>query len=498
MAGSSVSAEECPAGLRRGEVIRGQSGAPGRTANPSAAGDSGPALSAGPGQRLRRRLASNFGWTLISEGLGRGATLLANLLLARLMGTATFGIFMTAQSLAQCCSTAVDFGIGMYGVREIAKGEGRPERVIAPLFTMRLGLSLVVVVWYLAGIWLWMPERDERWIHTACAVSLVAFALHPQWILRGLQEFRLISLGTFLSAAVLLGGTALWIRGPEDGFYAASLWAGSILAGAVVLLQALRSVRGVCVGVCFDFDQWRRHARESVYFASSGGLMLVYHYLPILALRLMAGEHQTGIFAAPFRMVLSLGALSFLLPSSFYPVLAKLYVEEGDRFAATRKKLHWLACGLGMPLGLLGILLSEAVVQWTLGEGYQESVPVLRVLAWLVPCYFARNSLRISLLAGECHRLINVAFVAGVSVTVGLAVWRIPPHGAVGAAQALVGGELAILLVMWWLVRIRLATRGGDSTAAPETGGTGGAKEVLQVLSECRTERVAALREGTL
>ena len=93
---------------------------------------------------IAQRVASNFGWLIVSQAVGKGIFFITNIYLARTLGVENFGLFTLAQTITFYLWLAVDLGTSMYGIREIAKNKEHAEDIINPLF--RGGLTPLEVL----------------------------------------------------------------------------------------------------------------------------------------------------------------------------------------------------------------------------------------------------------------------------------------------------------------------------------------------------------------
>jgi len=60
-----------------------------------------------------RRVASNFGWLIVSQAVGKGIFFITNIYLARTLGVEHFGLFTLAQTITFYLWLAVDLGTGI-------------------------------------------------------------------------------------------------------------------------------------------------------------------------------------------------------------------------------------------------------------------------------------------------------------------------------------------------------------------------------------------------
>lgn len=123
------------------------------------------------------------------------------------------------------------------------------------------------------------------------------------------------------------------------------------------------------------------------------------------------------------------------------------YLVQSDAAAAAslvRRVLVMLGSGASVAGALLA-LLAPQVVSLLLGTGYEAAVPVLRLLALLLPIIAIGTVLGIfwALPLGRDRALLVVTAAAGV-LNVLLVLVLVPRHGASGMAGAVVVAELLV------------------------------------------------------
>lgn len=412
-----------------------------------------PALPAGSRRTLVQRVISNSFWSIVSQGLGRGVNFLAQLYLARVLGVASYGRFTLAQYVALSLWTSVDLGTAMYGTREIAKDKEHAEEIVNDLLSLRVVVALSVLVLFSTVVLLIPLPAERRLALVACGLYVVTYSLYTDWVCRGLERFEYITIGTFLMGAALLAGIVLFVRG-QGGLLAACLaWSLSALLGAVPLLLVLRSKLGIRLRLRFRPRAWLHHARESVFFATGGILLSVYQYLPAFLLEIFFASYVVGLFSAPFRIVVTLGAAGFLIPMAFYPILADLHKKDNARFLKTQRAMRVLMLVLGLPVGIAGTLFASPLVKLLFGAQYADSIPAFKILVWLVPLWFFRYTYGMTMAATGLQRRQNLAALGATAGMVVLGLLLIPRFGLLGGAWAVVGSETLLIAFMHGLSR---------------------------------------------
>jgi len=398
---------------------------------------------------VTHRVVSNFVWSVVSEAVGKGVFFAANIYLARVLGVSSFGLFVFAQTITYFFWLAVDLGTSMYGIREIARDKVHAEDIINPLLTLRITAGIIVFSVYLTSLFLLSMPVLNKFTLVGCGVYLLAYSMYADWILKGLEKFKHIAIGGSLSSMAYLLGIMYAVKDSGGLVIAAYIWSFSYFLGSLSLLYFLYSKLGIRYRPSFKIKKWFFHVRESIYFTISGGLMVLYHYLPILMLSVFSTNYEVGIFSAPFRLILAIGAAGFLIPSAFYPVLSELCCTDKKKFKLVNKNLRNIMMLIGFLFAIMVTIFGDTIVGLLFGRQYAESVVIFKILAWIVPLYFVRNSFSIALLAGGFQRQQNLGFISGAVGVTTIGLILIPRNGAFGAVISLLAAEILILITMW-------------------------------------------------
>jgi O-antigen/teichoic acid export membrane protein len=396
-----------------------------------------------------RRVASNFGWSIVSEAVGRGVFFITNIYLARTLGVSNFGLFTLAQTMTFYFWLAVDLGTNMYGIREIAKHKENAEEIINPLLTLRIIAGLLVFTVYTSSVFLFDMTLEKKLVFASAGLYLITYSFYTDWVMKGLEKFKLIAAGSILSSVVFLGGTLLFVKVSGQTLAAMSVWSISYLAGGLWLFYFLHKKLGRRYRPTFDIKDWIGHLRESIFFTTSGSLMILYQYFPIFLLGIFFGDYELGLFSAPYRVVLAVGTAGFLLPSAFYPILSELYHKDRGNFRKTHRNLQIIMLATGAVIGITGALYAGDIIGTLFGNKYSDSIIVFKIIVWLIPLYFVRYSFGSVLYSAGFQRKHNIATLMGVILVLVTGMILIPEYGITGASVSLIIAEATIVISMW-------------------------------------------------
>lgn len=406
-------------------------------------------------QGMVRRVASNLGWSVISEFIGKGFFFLVTIYLARRLGVEKYGIFTYAQTIVTYVWLGAELGIDLYGSREMARDRDRAEGVFRALFTIRLAAGLVIFMIFIPCVAALAGTGVELWVYVGCGFFLLTRAVSTEWAFRGLQQFKYIAIGSLSTFVTMLVLMLVFVRSGADINRAAFIWSLSYALGGAVLLTVLGSRVKIRYRPVFVLSEWMAHLRESIHFTLSGALLSLYQYMPILLMGVFATAPDLGLFAAPYRVMFALIFAFSIISSSIYPTFAELHIKDLAAFARLLRYYRLSALAFGLTVGVGGTLLRDEITMLLFGPQYMQSAMALAILCWFVALTAIRRTYgilisvvglqRLHVPASAVAVLLFVAFFTGLRGALDLP-WLD------SACLSLVGAEagiLATLIIIW-------------------------------------------------
>jgi len=367
------------------------------------------------GKKLIKRIGTNFGWSILSEVGGKGFLYLATVYLARVLGTANFGLFTFAQTITSYCWLGVDLGVNMYGAREIAKNKMNAPAVINPLLTLRILSGIILFSIYSLSIYfLFQGDPVKRVIFAGFAFYLLTRSLNLDWVMRGFEKFNFIAFGNFATFFAILFFLFISVRQASDVTNAPFIWSFSYLLGDISLLIIYYKRMHLRYRPTFNLKIIWLHLKESIHFTVGNGLLFLYQYLPILFLGFLVSSHDVGIFSAPYNLVLSLTIVATLLAVALYPTLSELFYYRRPQFFRMSKYFKIISCGIGFFLGGGGVLISNWLIPLLYGPSYVGSIAIFRIIIWFAALMTIRVSFSIPIAVAGLQKYYALASLFGV------------------------------------------------------------------------------------
>jgi O-antigen/teichoic acid export membrane protein len=397
---------------------------------------------------IAQRVVLNFVWSTLSRVVGSGVLFFTNIYLARALGVNNFGLFTLAQTITLYFWIAVDLGTNLYGIREIAKHKNRAEAIINPLLTLRITAGLTVFFIYTASLFLFDMPLAKKLVFATAGLYLVSYSFYTEWILKGLEKFKYIVIGSLITSIAYLIGVIFLVKGSHDAVVASTVWALSYFFGSLSLLIVIRNKLNIRFRPLFDFKIWVIHVRQSIPFTLAGSLFALIQCLPIVILGIFFNSYEVGLFSAPYKIITAACGVGLLLSTSFYPVFSELHHKDRVKFHKTRKKFEIIMLLLGFPVAVLGTIFSNQIINLLLGKEYFESIEVFKIIVWLIPLYFLSYTYGSLLLAAGFQMHHNIPAIAGVICMSILGFVLIPNTGVIGASWTVIAAQISIVVSM--------------------------------------------------
>lgn len=357
-----------------------------------------------------------------------------------------FGQYQTIVSLMIVVGAVSDLGMATLGTREFSQRTGDDRlSYMRILLGLRLLLTLLgatgAIIFALAA-----GYSSGLLLGTAfAAISLVLMVVQTTLSIPLGVELRLGTLAAMDIARQALT-TALIIGVVFAGGGVAELLGATIPVQLLLIVWAYVLVRGkIPLRPSFSLTAWRRLLGATIGFALAMASGTIYQNLAQILTSLVAGETQTGIFSAAFRVYMIIGSVPFILVAGSFPVLARAARDDHERLHYALRRLTQATLLVGGACALFVYFGATPIIDVIGGSEFAASAAVLKILAGAMLVGFALISWGFGLLSLHQHRALITANLAALLI-MGLLVVALAPSslGAKGTAIAVIIGEVCL------------------------------------------------------
>lgn len=403
-------------------------------------------------ERVKRGGVAAFGIFIIGAGL----TYCSQLLIARIVGADTFGIYTYVFAwmvvLAYFCALGFDVALLRFvpayraerayahlkGVIQYA--ERRAMAVSAGVVALGMlvvllapGMSPALRNTFLVGFFL-VPVWALLWIRSSAvrAFGGVVSALAPDRMVRDGMLLAIVAVGSFAFGAKL---DAPWVM--------TATLAGSAI-GLVLSSLAKHRLRPRLIDTLtaeYSAAIWRRTALPLVIIVGAESLL---NRTGVLLLGWSGQTTDAGIYGLAFNIAFLAALPRTAVNTLFAPTISHLFARKDQAMlqVLVSTSALWTLCGAAA-IALVLSLLADPLLSW-FGHGYEAGVPALRIL--LIGQVFAASlgsQLHVMTMTGH-ERSAAVLLTASTAVNALVSMIMIHQFGLTGAAIA-----TTLALILW-------------------------------------------------
>lgn len=200
-----------------------------------------------------------------------------------------------------------------------------------------------------------------------------------------------------------------------------------------------------------DLRLWKTIAIGGLPFLAWGAILFVYGSIDVVMLRPFAGSATVGWYALALKWVALPVLIAGTVLTALFPALASSVVTDRDRFSRVANKALMLVAFVGLPMAAGIALVAEDMFDLLYGSKFDNSVPLIQIIAFHIPVVAIDMILGMILFASDRQRQWVLVGCAAAAMNPILNVFAIPftrdhyGNGAIGAAVTTIATEMVMM-----------------------------------------------------
>lgn len=386
-------------------------------------------------------------YIVISIFCVQGMAVLVQLMIARMLGPAAFGVVRSVEVVLSIALILAGVGMPTLAIKAIAECQGdvRGQVLLRLLQLAAIGGVLVATVVSLIGSQWLVPNaaspylKSLAWVLVLTAVSRTAINYF-----NGIQQFRRVSvLNVILSAAsipLILLATRRW---GLAGWMSGRFLSEGIFLTAAILLLAPHLRCHISVPPRFSYFQL---SRLGLGISLSLLIKTAFDGAAVLALGwLLKNSTAVGEYGLASLIISGLLVLPGALSNIYLPRLAETAGDSDVQYLVYWKILQTNA--IAMLIVAVVVAAAAPVLPTVFGQGYRGTVHLLPVLALVLPCRAIASTagtylISLNEISGMVWMNLLQLVIGGLSYW-----WLIPQANVLGAAIGTVLSEALLMTV---------------------------------------------------
>lgn len=320
-------------------------------------------------------VAQNFAYLSFLQIAGYVFPLLTIPYLARTIGAEGFGRISFASAVIAWVRTIVDWGFLFTATRDVAQNREDKEKVSEIFSNVLWARLLLSVVSGLGLLLLTISIPTFREHTTILAVSFLMVPGHiffPDWFFQGIEKMKYTTIFNLCIKFIFTIAVFIFIREKGDYIYQPLLTSiGYLLCGIgafyLIVYKWGYSIR------CPQMRKILSTLKDSTDVFINNLMPNLYNSLSIVLLGVWGGPVANGIYFGGTKFVEIFRNLHQVLSRAFFPFLSR-HKDKHRMFAF----LNIGSASIGV---IIMILFAPLIINVLMGDEFEDSVGVLRVLA---------------------------------------------------------------------------------------------------------------------
>lgn len=339
-------------------------------------------------------------------------------------------------------------GMGTLGIREIARHKG-DQAALSATFSSLLSLNFIstlIACAVLAGAYLMVDSLRQNPELIAIGVFKLLFTfLLIEWLYKGLEEFRFITIRTLLVRLTFIIAIFLFVRGSGDYLAYYIILVAAVVGNALInLIYSRRYVR-------FSFSRLRirEFVKPFLVLGCYAVLTAMYTTFNVMYLGFVSDDAQVAYYTTSAKIYAIIIAMFTAFTGAMMPRLSALLADGNDsEFRRYIAKSVGLLMAFSVPIVVFGAVMAPEIVNLVSGPAYDGAITPLRIVMPLIFIIGYEQILVYQILIpSQRDHTVFINSIIGAALGLTLNILIVPHLAATGSALVWLGCECAILLL---------------------------------------------------
>ena len=377
--------------------------------------------------------------------VGKLASIVLYVVMARKLGEADFGVFTFAFALVTLATTVANLGQDTIMTREVARDRRRIRHYFGDALTTKLAIAAPALAVAFGIVALFGGDGQTTAVTGVLAAGvLLDLATSSCFaVFQALERFAAVA-AALITQRVLTAvlGVAALAAGASVAAVAVMFVAGS-LAALVVAAALLRRYLGRD-----DLEvapsRWATLVRTALPLGLTGVFATVLFRIDVALLAALDSDEAVGEYGAAYRLFEATLFVSWSLGAATYPVFSRLSRSSEPPVGQVFQGALKLILAATLPLAAAGVMFGDRLAVLAYGESFGEAGDALRILAPTVAFFGISYIAGYLIVAQDRQNVWTVVYGSVAVLNIAANLLLIPAFSLHGAAAVTAGSEVVV------------------------------------------------------
>jgi PST family polysaccharide transporter len=402
--------------------------------------------------RDRKRLVENFFSLSSLQATNYLLPLITVPYLVRILGPEKFGLIAFAQAFVQYFVIFTDYGFNLSTTRKISiyrEDKEKLSQIFSSVIFIKTSFMIISFLILIALVFT-IPKFKLDWsIYLFAFGMVIGSTFFPIWFFQGIERMKYIAFLNILARSIFTVAIFVFVKQEGDYTYVPAInSSGSIIAGILSLWIVWRNfkVRLKLPSV----DDIVEELKDGWHVFISTIAVNLYTISNTFLLGLFTNNTIVGYYSAAERIIRAIRGLLIPVSQTVYPYISKLVKESEERALNFIRKMVRLVGSGSFLFSLIIFIFAKPIVNIVLGPQYQESIIVLRILAFLPFIIGLSNIFGVqTMLTFNMKQVFSKILILAGFLNVTLAIILAPIYKHIGISYAVLVTEIFVTVSMF-------------------------------------------------
>ncbi len=403
----------------------------------------------------KQTVAKNTIWLSISNFGGRLIKIAVIIYAARVLGTAGYGVFSYALTLAGFLTLFVDPGINGILVREGAKATPEEKStlfstaLVMKAFVLILSVVLVITI---APMFSTLPGAKVLLPLVALIIAFDSTREFLASLFRSEEKMQLdataflaTNLGILIFGFIFLGIS----KTPHS--LTQGYTVGTAIGAIVALWFARKNFKEIFSKISFKKMGWI--IKSAWPFAITSALGILFTNTDILMISWLRNASDVGIYSAAIRIIQVLYLIPTVVQMSTLPVFSRLAKNDHQKFRNALEQIVSILFMISIPLSLGGIILGKQIMGFVFGPAYVAGGLAFSILMLNMSFDYVGAVIANGIFSYDRQKIFIITSAIGGIGNVVFDLLLIPHWGMEGSAIATLFAQILSNSYLWYAMK---------------------------------------------
>lgn len=421
---------------------------------------------------MKKSLVSNSLFNILYKVVNALYPLIAVTYTSHILQASKMGVISYAQNIVSYFAIFAALGLPTYGVREMARTADSKEqrsKLFWELFDVNFMSTSFVLIVYILLIFSVGKFRDNSILYVISGSQIVLNYINVDWFYQGMEKYKYIALRSVAVKILLLILLPFLIKTSDDYLNYALLYCLGIAGNNIFNIIKIRNY----INFKKYHLEFRKHLKPILILLMASLAIEVYAMIDTTMLGIFCDDATVGCYSNAMKLIRTVNTIAAAIGGVLLPRLSLIY-NEGNlkKYNEIVNRGIKIVLMIAIPALAGIIILSENCVMLLFGSSFVDAIPILRILALMIPVVAVNTILGAQVLVTanmENKYVLSVSICACINVI--LNATFIPQFGAESAAVASLLSEIIVMLLYIYhtrsVIKINLPLRYIISTLLP-------------------------------